>query len=101
MKIHLELAHSLDRGELKRRLEARADHWHEKKPALGVASAFRWTSEWRAEAHARGGTGWLEIGDSQVRLEVVLPFVARPFRARLEAFLRAEAEAVLSGELDR
>jgi hypothetical protein len=101
VKITLELAHDLDCGELKRRLEARAAHWHKKKPAFGVASAFRWTSEWRAEAHARGGVGWLEIDERQVRLEVALPFVARPFRARIEAFLRAEADAVLSGELDR
>lgn len=101
MKITLDFAHTLERSELKRRLETRAAHWDRKKPALGVGSAFRWVSEWRAEAEARGGSGWMELGERQVRLEVELPFVARPFRARIEDFLRAEAEAVLSGDVDR
>ncbi|MBL8683852.1 MAG: polyhydroxyalkanoic acid system family protein [Myxococcales bacterium] len=101
MKLVLDFTHTIERGELKRRLEARAAHWDRKKPELGVGSAFRWTSDWRAEASARGGSGWMELGERQVRLEVELPFVARPFRARIEAFLRAEAEAVLSGDVER
>lgn len=101
MKIELEFEHALPVEELRRRLDARANHWAEKRPALGIAGAYRWVSPTRAEGAARGGQGWVEITSTHVRLGGVLPFFARPFRERIEGFLRAEAECVLSGELSR
>lgn len=95
MKIELSFEHSLATDEVRRRLDARAKHWDENKPALGIAGAYRWVSPTRAEAAARGGHGWIEITPHQVRLGGELPFFARPFRARIEGFLRDEARLVL------
>lgn len=87
--------------EVKRRLDARAKHWAKKKPSLGIDDAYRWVSPTRAEGTARGGKGWVELSDGHVRLGGELPFFARPFRERIESFLRSEAEVVISGELER
>jgi hypothetical protein len=96
VKIELSFEHALPIETVRERLEARARYWAEKKPALGIAGAYRWVSPARAEGAARGGRGWVEITEAQVRLGGELPFFARPFRGRIEAFLRDEATAVLS-----
>jgi hypothetical protein len=101
MKLELIFEHTLALDELRRRLEARAAHWDQKKPALGIRSSFRWTSDRRVEAEARGGRGQMTLSEDHVRVELELPFFARPFRSRIEAFVRDEAAAVLSGETDR
>ena len=96
MKIELSFTHALPVDEVRRRLDARAKHWAEKKPSLGITDAYRWVSPTRAEGSARGGAGWIEITPDQVRLGGELPFFARPFRARIEGFLRDEALLVLA-----
>lgn len=97
MKIELAFDHALAVDEVRQRLDARAKHWAAKKPAFGIDSAYLWVSPTRAEGGARGGAGWIEITPTQVRLGGELPFFARPFRARIEGFLRDEAALVLSG----
>jgi hypothetical protein len=98
VKVELRFDHAVPVATLKARLDKRARHWAEKKPAFGIRDAYRWVSPTRVEASARGARGVMELADDHVKVSFELPFFARPFRERIEAFVRAEAAVVISGE---
>ena len=96
MKIEITRPHSLDLATLRARINARVAHYTERYPALNLAEHYRWTSEREARGSYRGGDGALSVDEREVRVTLNLPFFARPFRARVEDFLRREADQMLN-----
>lgn len=95
MKLTWKFSHALSLVEMRRRIEVRVAYWHARHPSWGIAESYRWVTEDRAEATARGGSGWLVVSDTHVELALELPFIARPFRSRIESLVRAEADEIL------
>lgn len=95
MKIEVTRPHALPPATLRERIAARVTHYAERHPALNLAAHYRWASDTEARGSYRGGDGALHIGPDEVRVTLQLPFFARPFRARIEDFLRREADLIL------
>ncbi|MEI8255494.1 MAG: polyhydroxyalkanoic acid system family protein [Deltaproteobacteria bacterium] len=96
MKLHFQHAHSLAPDALRRRVDERVAHYVARYPHLPIGGAFHWHDERTAVGGYRGGTGTVRLGDRDVRIELELPFFARPFRARIEAFVERELETALA-----
>lgn len=90
MKIAVTQPHALDLATLKARAEARLAHYMARYPHIPMREHFRWDGERVVRGSYRGGDGTLTLGDREVRVELEIPFFARPFRARIEAFVRRE-----------
>lgn len=95
MKIELARPHALGLDELRARIDARVDHYAARYPALDLRAHHRWVSDREVRGSYRGGDGVLRIDAAEVRLTLDLPFFARPFRARIEDFLKREADLAL------
>ena len=95
MKIEDVFPHKLDLETLRARIDARVESWAARYPSLDLAKHYRWVDPREARGSYRGGEGVMRIGDTEVRVSLTLPFFARPFRARIEDFLRREAELIL------
>ncbi len=96
MKLHFQHAHTLAADELRRRVDARVADYAERYPQLPIAAAFTWRDAHTAVGGYRGGHGVVHLGERDVRIELSLPFFARPFRARIEAFVAREMDTVLA-----
>ena len=97
MKIQFRDAHALPVDELRRRVEARVALYVSKYPHVPIAGFYCWRDANIAVASYRGGEGVVELGDGHVAVELDLPFFARPFRTRIEDFVRGEIDAVIRG----
>lgn len=97
MKIQFRDAHALPMDELRRRVEARVALYVSKYPHVPISGLYRWRDTNIAVASYRGGEGVVELGDGHVAVELDLPFFARPFRTRIENFVRDEIQAVIKG----
>lgn len=95
MKIELARPHALDLDDLRARIGARVEHYAARYPALDLPAHHRWVNDREVRGSYRGGDGVLRIGPAEVRLTLDLPFFARPFRARIEDFLKREADLML------
>lgn len=96
MKLELSRPHALDLPTLRARITARVEHYTQRYPALNLTEHYRWTGEREARGSYRGGDGWLRLDERAVHLTLELPFFARPFRARIEDFLRREADQLVA-----
>lgn len=95
MKLEFSRAHALDLATLKARIADRVRHYDEKHPRYALSEHYRWVGERDARGSYRGGEGAVHLGDTEVTITLELPFFARPFRARIEDFVRREFDAVL------
>lgn len=98
MRITLRRSHSIDPDELRRRAEARVSHYAEHFPHLHLAQHHTWVASHEARGHYRGASGRLALTPTSIEVEVDLPVFARLFRARIEAFVHAEIDRVLTVE---
>jgi hypothetical protein len=96
MKLELTRSHALALDVIRSRLDARVAHYAARHPAVDMASHYRWTSERECRGSYRGGDGVIRIGEREVTVTLELPFLARPFKARIEDFLRRESDLVLA-----
>ncbi|MFO0626474.1 MAG: polyhydroxyalkanoic acid system family protein [Polyangiales bacterium] len=96
MKRELSRPHALDLPTLRARITARVEHYTQRYPALNLAEHYRWVGEREARGSYRGGDGSLRLEERAVHLTLELPFFARPFRARIEEFLRREADQLVA-----
>lgn len=90
MKLEFTQAHALDLATLKARAAARIEHYNAAYPKLALAEHFHWDGDRVASGSYRGGSGSISLGEREVRVELDVPFFARPFRARIEDFVRRE-----------
>lgn len=96
MKLEFTRAHALDLATLRARADARVQHYADRYPHLDLRSHFRWAGDREVRGSYRGGDGALHLGDREVRVTLDLPFFARPFKARIEDFVRRELDAALA-----
>lgn len=96
MKLDFSQPHSLDLAALTERINARVAHYAARYPALDLAAHHRWISNREVRGSYRGGEGVLQITATELRLTLTLPFFARPFRARIEDFVKRETAALLA-----
>ena len=102
MKLELAHPHSLDLATLKARAEARLEEYVVRYPHIPMREHFRWDGDRVVRGSYRGGDGTITLGDREVRVELDLPSFARPFRARIEDFVRRElalATAAAAGQV--
>ena len=97
MKIEYRRRHAVPVEVLRERIEARVVEYAGRYPHHDVRGMHRWTSATSAEASYRGGSGRLSFDDRTIVVELEVPFFARPFKGRIEAFLDAEYLALTSG----
>lgn len=90
MKLEIAQDHALDLAILKARAEERLEHYAAKYPHIPMLEHFRWDGERVVRGSYRGGDGAITLGEREVRVVLDLPFFARPFRARIEDFIRRE-----------
>lgn len=90
MKLEFVHEHARDVASLKEHAQTRIAHYSERYPALALSGHFRWVSDRVAIGSYRGGSGTITVDEGMVRVELSLPFFARPFRARIEDFVRRE-----------
>ena len=90
MKLEFVQGHSRDVASLREHAQTRIAHYAGRYPALALSEHFRWVSDRVATGTYRGGSGTLTVDEREVRVELSLPFFARPFRARIEEFVRRE-----------
>lgn len=90
MKLEIAQDHALDLATLKARAEERLEHYAAKYPHIPMREHFRWDGERVVRGSYRGGDGAITLGEREVRVALDLPFFARPFRARIEDFIRKE-----------
>ncbi len=90
MKLEFSAPHALDLATLEARAEARLAHWDARRPELSLRDHFRRDGARTVRGHYRGGDGSLTLGEREVTVALELPFFARPFRARIEEFVRRE-----------
>lgn len=96
MKLEFVQGHTRDVAALRAYAEARVAHYSGRYPALSLGEHFRWVSDRVATGSYKGGTGTITLGDREVRVVLDLPFFARPFRARIESFIRSELALALA-----
>lgn len=96
MKLEFTRAHALDLATLKARIADRVKYYDAKHPHFALSEHYRWVSEREARGSYRGGDGTVSLGEAEVRITLDLPFFARPFKARIEDFVRREFDAVLA-----
>ncbi len=90
MKLDIAHPHALDLATLKARAEERLAHYTARYPHIPMREHFRWDGDRVVRGSYRGGDGTVTLGEREVRVELELPFFARPFRARIEDFVRRE-----------
>jgi hypothetical protein len=92
LRVKLDIAHphALDLATLKARAEERLAHYIDRYPHIPMREHFRWDGDRVVRGSYRGGDGTVTLGEREVRVELDLPFFARPFRARIEDFVRRE-----------
>lgn len=90
MKLEFVQGHSRDVAALKAYAQERLALYAERYPSLGLAEHVRWVSDRVACGSYRGGSGTVTVDEREVRVELSLPFFARPFRTRIEEFVRRE-----------
>lgn len=90
MKLAFSQAHTRDLPSLKAHAQQRIALYAGRFPALELDEHFRWVSERVAEGSYQGGTGTVTLDEREMRVELSLPFFARPFRTRIEDFVRRE-----------
>ncbi len=95
MKLEFVQGHTRDVAALRTYAEARVAHYSGRHPSLSLGEHFRWVSDRVATGSYKGGTGTITLGDREVRVVLDLPFFARPFRARIESFIRSELALAL------
>ena len=83
---------------IKKRVAERVAHLDRRYPQFEIPTRYRWVDEHTAEGQYRGGKGRVTVGDEFTDAELELPFFARPFRARIEAFVQRELAGMLAGE---
>jgi len=96
MRLQLRIPHSIPIGDLRSRAEQRVDHWAARHPQLALREHYVWSDEYLAQASYRGASGTLALTPTQIHIDLHLPALARPFRARIEQFVRREVQHVLS-----
>lgn len=94
MKLEFRRAHSTTVEALRARIDAQVAVYAARFPHLDVASHYRWTSPTSAEGSYRGADGHLSFDASHVAVSLHLPFFARPFKSKIEAFLEREFETI-------
>jgi hypothetical protein len=94
MKITVRGPHGLELPALRARVEERLAHYETRYPNLRLREQYHWLDERHARGSYRGGHGTVALGPDEVVVELELPFFARPFRGRIEQFVRDEIEAV-------
>lgn len=99
MKLEFRGSHTLPLATIKERVEQRVAHYAERHPALHLSTLYRWEGERVVTASYRGATGRVTLGDRDARVDIELPFIARPFKAKIEAFITAEMDRVLAAEM--
>ncbi len=99
MKLDFQRSHGLDLTILKQRVEARVAHYAGLYPALQLPTLYRWETERVVSASYRGATGRITLGDRDARVAIDLPFLARPFKSKIETFVSAEMDRVLATEV--
>ncbi len=96
MKLHFERPHQLDIAELRKRVDARIAHYAAKYPHVPIHEFYRWRDERTAVGSYKGSEGTVQLGDGNVQIELHLPFFARPFKGRIEEFVKRECDEVLA-----
>ena len=94
MKLEFRRAHSTTVEALRARIDAQVGVYAARYPHLDVASHYRWTSPTSAEGSYRGADGKLSFDASHIAVALELPFFARPFKSKIEAFLEREFETI-------
>jgi hypothetical protein len=84
--------------EIKKRVAERVAHLDRRYPRFEISTRYHWVSDRTAEGEYRGGKGRVTVGEETIDAELELPFFARPFRARIEAFVQRELAGMLAGE---
>lgn len=97
VKLEFVQEHSRDVASLKAHAQGRIAHYAERYPALALSEHFRWVSDRVACGNYRGGSGTVTVSERELRVELSLPFLARPFRARIEDFIRRELALAVAG----
>ncbi len=90
MKLSFNQPHAVDLDALKAHAQRRLAHYAERYPHLGLAEHFRWVTDRSVSGSYKGGSGTLSVDEREIRVELDVPFFARPFRARIEDFVRRE-----------
>ena len=94
MKIQMTGTHSLPVPELRKRIEDRIAHYEQRYPNANVREHYTWIDETHAKAHYKSGTGLVTISDHDFSVSMELPFFARPFKGKIEEFLKGEIAAI-------
>ena len=92
MKLSFTQPHAVDLGTLKAHAQRRLTHYAERYPHLGLAEHFRWVTDRSVSGSYKGGSGTLSVDEREIRVELDVPFFARPFRGRIEDFVRRELD---------
>ena len=94
MKLVMKGPHAIDVATLRQRVDERVGFYDKKYPNISLAQYYRWLDETHARAEYRGGSATVILGESDVAIEMDLPFFARLYKGRIEEFARAEIELV-------
>jgi hypothetical protein len=95
MKLQFRAPHALTAEDVRKRIDDRVDYYATRYPNVPIRGAYHWRDDRTIVGSYRGGDGVVRIGDGEVLIDLDLPFFARPFKTRIEDFLRREADAVL------
>ncbi len=90
MKLEITQGHALDLATLSAHAQKRIAYYAERYPHLALTDHCRWVDDRVVSGSYKGGTGTVTIGDRDVRVALDLPFFARPFKGRIEDFVRRE-----------
>ena len=94
MKIDFRRDHAMPITTLRERIDAQVAVYAARYPHLDVGAHYRWTSPTSAEGSYRGADGRLSLDRDAIAVTLQLPFFARPFVSKIEAFLEREFEAM-------
>ena len=94
MKLDFRRGHGTSITTLRERIDAQVAVYAGRYPHLDVGSHYRWTSPTTAEGSYRGADGVLSFDPQNISVTLELPFFARPFRSKIEAFLEREFEVI-------
>ncbi len=97
LTFHAE-TNELELSVLKKRISERVTHLDARYPRFEIPTRYRWLDDRTAEGEYRGGRGRVTVGARAIDAELELPFFARPFRARIEAFVQRELAGLVAGD---
>jgi hypothetical protein len=92
VKLTFTQPHTVDLVTLKAHAQQRLTHYAERYPHLGLAEHFRWVTDRSVSGSYKGGSGTLSVDEREIRVALEVPFFARPFRGRIEDFVRRELD---------